>query len=109
MPCSWQSRGLSFRINSIFPPVWEQTKKVVTDTLIRPLVALLHQFAKEAGDIVAARLPALEQIWQVRINVRSLLTWFAFRKGSGREPMTDGAVTNAHLLGNGLLTQPLLT
>ena len=64
-------------------PCWEQTDQVVTHTLIRPLVALLYEFAKEASDIMAPVFPAKDQIREIPIKVTRLLTRFALWKGSG--------------------------
>jgi hypothetical protein len=64
-------------------PCWEQTDQVVTHTLIRPLVALLYEFAKEASSIMAPVFPALEKIREIPIKVTRLLTRFALWKGSG--------------------------
>src|SRR5229473_7721284 len=52
-------------------PCWEQTNNIVTDTLIRPLVALLHQFAKKARDSVAAVFPTPEQVGEIPIKLAS--------------------------------------
>ena len=48
-------------------PCWEQTDQVVTHTLIRPLVALLYEFAKEASYSMAPVFPALEKIREIPI------------------------------------------
>ena len=45
-------------VSSILASNWEQTNNVVTDTLIGPLVALLHQFSEEAGEKAAVNSPS---------------------------------------------------
>lgn len=54
------------------------------DTRIRPLVTLLHKFAKEASDVMAPVFPALEQVGEIRIKLASLLTRLALGKRASR-------------------------
>ena len=50
------------------------------DGCIGPLVALLHEFAKETGDSVAPIFPALKKRREIRIKVTGLLPRFARRQ-----------------------------
>jgi hypothetical protein len=45
---------------------------MVSDTLIRALVALLGEFSKKAGDVVAPVFPATNQIGEIPIKIASL-------------------------------------
>jgi hypothetical protein len=59
---------------------------MVTDTLIGALVALLGEFSKQAGDVMAAVLRATDQIGEIPIKLAGLLTWFALGKRANSQP-----------------------
>jgi len=69
---------------------------MVSDTLIRALVALLGEFSKKAGDVVAPVFPATNQIGEIPIKIAGLLTWFALGKCASSQPALHGASPYAY-------------
>jgi hypothetical protein len=92
----------------MFAPLWKQTNKRTIHRCVRTLVTSIYQLPKEAGDSMTTFLPALQDVRQIWIEAACLLTWFAFGKGSSSQPIADRARTDAHPLGESLLTQALL-
>src|SRR5260221_3377846 len=100
---------LRWGVSGNFSPFWKQTNQVVTDTLIRPLVALLHQFSKKARYVVVAVFPMLKQVGQIPIKAAPLLTWLAFGKRSCSQPTLYRTGSYSNLSGNSGLTQAELS
>src|SRR5260221_1145615 len=96
---------LRWGVSGNFSPFWKQTNHVVTDTLIRPLVALLHQFSKKARYVVVAVFPMLKQVGQIPIKAAPLLTRRAFGKRSSSQATLYCTGSYSHLSGHNCLTQ----
>ena len=92
-----------------FFALWKQTDQVVTDTLIRTLVALLHQFSKKARHVVVAVFPTLNKGGQIPINAAPLLTRLAFGKRSSSQPTLYRTGSYSNLSGNRGLRQAELS
>src|SRR6266568_266332 len=78
------------------------------DGCIGALVALLHEFSKDARNVVTALGPFLENVREVWIKTTALLARFALWECPSSQPALHGAGTYSYLACNGGLTQALL-
>ncbi len=78
------------------------------DGCIGPLIALLHEFSKDARNIVTALGPSLENVREVGIKTTALLARFALWEHPSSQPALHCAGTYSDLACNGGLTQALL-
>jgi len=84
----------------------KSSNQVITHAGVGPLVASLHDFLMEANHIVAPRLPPLKQIGQIGVEPAHIGTACGLRIGGSLQPVADGALTNAHPLGNSGMAHP---
>jgi hypothetical protein len=79
---------------------------MITNAGIGPFVPSRHEFLMEANHSVAPRLPPLKQIGQIGVEVAHIGTACGLGIGASLQPIADGALTNAHSLGNSSLAHP---
>jgi hypothetical protein len=85
---------------------WKTANQVIADTCIGSPVALRQEFLMKANHIVAARLPPLKQIGEIRIDATHIGTTRSFSICSSSKPEAFGALTHSHALGDSGMAHP---
>jgi len=85
---------------------WKTANQVIADTCIGSPVALRQEFLMKANHIVAARLPPLKQIGEIRIDATHIGTTRSFRICSSSKPEAFGALTHSHALDDSGMAHP---
>jgi hypothetical protein len=92
------------------PPRRAKAANIIGDDTILPLKALGLNLAAQLKSIMAAGVPALEQVGFIGIEQRGVASpsRLAFGKGRGLKILFDGATVASHLSGDGFHRPSLL-